>query len=236
MTSLKKLLFNLLLIASQLCFTSEQSNQDITITRLTSPYNGQLIVTYSYNNPSSILLSSTVYLHADGSHTTHDIQRDGLSRTSYTNANGLMRFEPLHRTRPINSIVPPSQTILAAAQSIGSNEQLRENLPPQPTRATLISPTGFPSSLRPVPLTRQLVTSDRSLINSTREREENSQVPHERSELEERLYAFFERSILAPRQNIHIESESPRSSRSVSPMDIARDNEPEDNRANRRPR
>jgi len=82
---MKKLMFALLLVATQTFYASSQQNAqpttiqlspDTTLTRSTNPFNGQLVVTYTYNNPSSILLTSVVSYHTDESFTTHDTYRN----------------------------------------------------------------------------------------------------------------------------------------------------------------
>ena len=148
MNFMKKLLFSLLLGATQLFYASElpsteptltQLSPDITITltRSTNQLNGQLIVRYTYHNPSSVLSSSTVSHHIDGSHTTHDIYRDNSSRTSHTDTNGLESSERLHRIQP-----------------------LQQNTPSQVLRGIVASQIGFSSAIRPIPPTRQLTTGD----------------------------------------------------------------------------
>ncbi len=191
---MKKLLFTLLLIATQFCFASEQSVQHITIVESVDPVSRLRSIIYYYNNPNAFLISSRrIYGVEINSDYIFENFRDGRTRSYSVNSNETQMF-PNHNSLPLmQPVVVPRQTILTATQSIQPNEQLRENLPHQPARAILISPTGFSSSLRPVPLTRQFATSDG-----------------------------------------YSETNSPRYSRSVSPMDITSDNELEENHNNRR--
>ncbi len=73
---MNKLLFYIFLVATQLSFASEQTNQSITSEQSTDA-RGQSIITYTYHDPSSMISRSIVCLHADGSHTTHNFNRFG---------------------------------------------------------------------------------------------------------------------------------------------------------------